>query len=188
MIARVVEQQQPLFAALLDVKWADLFPSDDEFITMDVYLDVTKPLVTIKEAISAQKWVTISKLRPLLHKLLKSHLIKISSDTSLAKKMKSEMNNNFRSQYTDNLLLLLSKAAFLDPRLKNHPFLSPIEVNELHDLISQEAGQIAESNHSAVDEIDIDTDSAAVMPPSTKKAKGKWELFELLSDVMHTRI
>uniref|UniRef100_A0A1X7UYH7 HAT C-terminal dimerisation domain-containing protein n=1 Tax=Amphimedon queenslandica TaxID=400682 RepID=A0A1X7UYH7_AMPQE len=52
-------------------------------------------------------------------------------------------------------------AAFLDPCLKNHPFLSPIELNDLHDLISQEAGQIAKSNHSAVDKIDIETDSAA---------------------------
>lgn len=67
---------------------------------MDVYLDVMKPLVTVTEAISAQKWVTISTLRPLLHKLLKSHLIEKSSDTSLAKKMKSEMNNNLSSRYT----------------------------------------------------------------------------------------
>ena len=143
MIARVVAQQQPLCATLLEVKRAYLFPSEEEFIAMDVYLDVMKPLVTVTEAISAQKWVTISTLRPLLHKLLKSHLIEKSSDTSLAKKMKSEMNNNLSSRYTDNLLLLLSKAAFLDPRLKNLPFLSPIEVNELHDLIRQEAVQIA---------------------------------------------
>uniref|UniRef100_A0A1X7U5F9 HAT C-terminal dimerisation domain-containing protein n=1 Tax=Amphimedon queenslandica TaxID=400682 RepID=A0A1X7U5F9_AMPQE len=170
MIARVVEQQQPLCAALLEVKRADLFPSDNEFIAMDVYLDVMKPLVTITEAISAQKWVTISTLRPLLHKLLKSHLIEESIDTSLAKKMKSEMNNNLSSRYTDNLLHLLSNAAFLHSRLKNLPFLSPIEVNELHDLIRQEAVQIAKSNQLAVGEIEIETDSAAVMPP-TKKAK-----------------
>lgn len=71
--------------------------------------------------------------------------------------------------------------------MKNLPFLSPIEGNELHDLIRQEAVQIAESNRSAVDEIEIETDSAAEMPPSTKNAKGEWELFELISDVMHTK-
>uniref|UniRef100_A0A1X7U2P0 Uncharacterized protein n=1 Tax=Amphimedon queenslandica TaxID=400682 RepID=A0A1X7U2P0_AMPQE len=102
MIAKVVEQQQPLCAAILEVKQADLVPSDNEFIAMDVYLDVMKPLVTITEAISAQKWVTISTLRPILHKLLKSHLNEKSIDTSLAKKMKSEMNNNLCSRYTDN--------------------------------------------------------------------------------------
>ena len=90
MISRIIEQQQPLCATLLEVKRTDLFPSEEEFSTIEVHIEVMKPMVTITEAIGAQQWVTISTLRPLLHKLLKSHLIEKSNDKRLAKKMKSE--------------------------------------------------------------------------------------------------
>ncbi len=55
---RIIEQQ-PLCSALLELKRTDLMPSDDEFSSMEVYVDVTKPLFPITEAIGAQKWVTI---------------------------------------------------------------------------------------------------------------------------------
>jgi len=36
---------------------------------METYVEVMKPLVTFTEAIGAQKWVTISAVRPLLHNI-----------------------------------------------------------------------------------------------------------------------
>ena len=50
-------------------------PSTTEFAVMETYVQVVKPLVTITEAIGAQKWVTISTVCPLLHKLLTITLI-----------------------------------------------------------------------------------------------------------------
>ena len=120
---------------------------------MKVYIEVMKPMVTITEAIGAQQWVTISTLRPLLHKLLKSHLIEKSNDKSVAKKMKSEMHTNVSIRYSDHLLLLLSKAAFLDPHLKTLPFLSSTETEELHKSIKQEAVQLAESAPANVEKV-----------------------------------
>ena len=55
MVSRILEQQQPLCAALLQLKKTDLMPSDAEFSTMEAYVDVMKPLVTITEAIGAEK-------------------------------------------------------------------------------------------------------------------------------------
>ena len=55
MTERVLEQQQPLCAALLALKKCDLMPSDTEFAVMETYVQVMKPLVTITEAIGAQK-------------------------------------------------------------------------------------------------------------------------------------
>ncbi len=52
-ISRIIEQQQPLCAALLQLKRTDLMPSDDEFSSMEVYVHVMKPLVSITEAIGA---------------------------------------------------------------------------------------------------------------------------------------
>ena len=118
MIECVLEQQQPLCAALLALKKGDLMPSDTEFAVMETYVQVMKPLVTITEAIGAQKWVTISTVCPLLHKLLNITLTEKDGDTQQQKAMKSVMRMNLQNRYTGELDLLLSKAAFLDPRMK----------------------------------------------------------------------
>lgn len=55
MVERIIQQQQPLCASLLELKKTDLMPSDTEFESMEVYVAVMKCLVTITEAIGAQK-------------------------------------------------------------------------------------------------------------------------------------
>ena len=77
---------------------------------MKVYIEVMKPMVTITEAIGAQQWVTISTLRPLLHKL---HLIEKSNDKRLAKKMKSEIRTNLCTRYSDDLLYFLKQHSLI---------------------------------------------------------------------------
>ena len=42
MVQRVLEQQQPLCATLLELKKGELMPSDAEFSTMEKYLEVMK--------------------------------------------------------------------------------------------------------------------------------------------------
>ena len=43
MVSRIVEQQQPLSAALLELKKTDLMSSDVEFSSMETYVEVMKP-------------------------------------------------------------------------------------------------------------------------------------------------
>ena len=112
MVERLIEQQQPLCAALLALKKGDLMPSDTEFAVMESYIEIMKPLVTITEAIGAQKWVTISTVHPLLHKLLNVTLIEKDGDTSQQKAIKSAMRMNLQNRYAGAVELLLSKAAF----------------------------------------------------------------------------
>ena len=67
-----------------------------------------KSLVTITEAIGAQKWVTISTICcPLLHKLLNVTFIEKDDDTQQQKVMKYAMRMNLQNQYTGALDLLL---------------------------------------------------------------------------------
>ena len=70
MVSRITEQQQPICAILLEIQKLDLAPSDHEFETMEEFVLLMKPLVDVTEAIEADKWITISILRPILHKLL----------------------------------------------------------------------------------------------------------------------
>ena len=135
---------------------------------MEVYNDVMKPLVSITEAIGAQKWVTISTIRPLLHKLLQLHLVETSTDSRLVKKIKTEMLADLQVRYTDEILLLLSKIAFLDPRLKSLTFLSSSEKEKVTTAIEDEAIHLADLGPV---ESTIGDSGESSQPPAAKKAK-----------------
>ena len=116
MIERILEQQQPLCATLLELHKGDMMPSDSEFNTMEAFVSVMKPLVEITEAIGAEKWITISTIRPILHKLLQSHLIPLEDDNLLNKTIKKVILNDLQERYTGETLQFLTKATVLDPR------------------------------------------------------------------------
>ena len=85
MVARFMEQQQPLCATLLELKKGDLMPTDSEFANMELFVKTMKPIVDITEALGAQKYVTISMLGPLLYKLLNRTLKNCDIDCRLEK-------------------------------------------------------------------------------------------------------
>ena len=183
MVIRVLEQQQPLCATLLELKKGELMPSDVEFATMENYVQVMKPLVVITEAIGAEKWVTISTIRPLLYKLLNVHLKSVATDNRQQRALKSAMYADLEQRYTGELLLLLSKAAFLDPRLKALSFLSTVEKEELRVAIETEATAVAEGMCSETRN-NSDTPEGTTTPPPVKRAKGEHKLLELLDDIV----
>ena len=90
-------------------------PSDSKFTTLELFVKVMKPLVEITEAIGAEKWVTISVIRPVIHKLLEVYFKSKSGDSRLETTMKEAMHSNFQQCYRGLTLMLLNKAAFLDP-------------------------------------------------------------------------
>lgn len=101
MASRVLEQQQPLCATLIELHRGDLMPSDSEFSTLECHRAIMKPLVEITEAIGAQKWVTISTILPLLHKLLKIHLkLSPESDSQTVKAIKEAISSDLSARYT----------------------------------------------------------------------------------------
>ena len=70
-----------------------------EFAVMESYCEVMKPLVETTEAVGAEKWITISYVRPLLHKLLTTYLIPVESDMHVEKALKRVMLNNLSDCY-----------------------------------------------------------------------------------------
>ena len=58
MVERILKQQQPLFAVLIEIHKSDLMPSDVEIIAMEAFISVMKPIVHITEVICREKWVT----------------------------------------------------------------------------------------------------------------------------------
>lgn len=68
MAVRLLSQQQPLCATLLELHKGDMMPYDAEFTTLELFVKVYE---TTSEAMGAEKWVTISVVHPLLHSFLK---------------------------------------------------------------------------------------------------------------------
>ena len=83
MISRIIEQQASICAALLEQKRMDLLPKDNELTLLEEVVVVLKPFKDVTEQMSAQRYVTLSAIRPLLHHLFNDVL---KSDT------KSEFN------------------------------------------------------------------------------------------------
>ena len=65
MAERILSQQQPICATLIELRKGELMPTDAEFKTLEYFVEVMKPFVEITEA---KKWVTISTFTPLLYK------------------------------------------------------------------------------------------------------------------------
>ena len=138
MMECIHDQQQPLCATLLEIRKLDLMPSDEEFTNMEQFLEVMRPLFEITEALGAQKWVTVSTIRPLLHQLFNKFLKSMPSESRLAKLRKQKMQHNLINQYTGSIVDLLNVATFLDPRFRTLKFLGE-EKDEVVWKVTEEA-------------------------------------------------
>ena len=83
MLERILKQQQPICATLLEIKKKDLMPSHAEVTAMETFVEVMEPIVKITEAMGGQKWVTVSSVKPLLHQLSFKYLNIVPTDSKL---------------------------------------------------------------------------------------------------------
>ena len=153
-----------LCAALIEFRKTDLIPSDREISTMEIFLEVFKPIVEITEAIGGEKLVIISTIKPLLHKLLSKHLTEKPSDDNFTKTLKSIIFTDLNGRYdTTEVKKLLNKACLLDPHFKALSFLPKTEKNDIISNVEEETLEMIMASPS-------ETWPALVDPP-TKKSK-----------------
>ena len=91
MVECIIRLQQLLCAALIEVRRTNLMPSDTAICTMEIFIEVLKPVVEITEAIGNEKSFIISTIRPLLYKLLSKEFIDDPSDKPLTKTLECVM-------------------------------------------------------------------------------------------------
>lgn len=177
MLKRILAQQQPLCAALIELRKADLMPSDSEFQAMESFVQVMEPIAKITAVAGAEKWITLSAVRPLLHKLLRIHLSEDQSDSRLVKMLKKSVLDKLQDYYTDPATsMLLDKACFLDPRFRTLPFLGHDEKEAIMKVVQGDAVKLA--NSQGENPVDLEG-------PTPKKPKNAQEgIMALLSDVM----
>ena len=112
MAERILSQQQPICATLIEIRKGELMPTDAEFKTLEYFVEVMKPFVDITEALGAEEWVTISTLTPLLYKILNIYLKVSSTDNTIVVAMKKAMYHDLSSRYHGTQHIILNKAAF----------------------------------------------------------------------------
>ena len=128
------EAQKPLKKS--NPKWKKLTDSICYFLAKDVMpFDTVNDPCSTTEALGAQKYVTISMIRLLLHKLLEGIFKNSEGDSRLTKMMRLKMKENLYDRYTGSILDSLNKAAFLDPRFKMLSFIPDSEKERTIDQI-----------------------------------------------------
>ena len=178
MAERIILMQQQLSATLYAIRKGDLMPSDSKFIILEEFIATMKPIVEITEAIGREKWVTISTVRPLLHKLLEDYLNCKPLDSKLKKDMKTAMVDSLAGRYVQSALMFLSISTFLDPRFKLPTFLTDEEKKPLLEFIEAE---MVENTLVTVKKETEDTQEDTNLPK--KKLCGERQLLHLISDV-----
>ena len=120
MVARIIEQQQAICAVLAeDRKNWHRMPSDTDISVLETVYTVLKPLSTLTDALSGEKQVTISAIRPVL-KHVQDSLTVTTADRALATQMKTAISTNLqRRNNSPELGRLIDKASFLDPRFRD---------------------------------------------------------------------
>ena len=104
MLQRVSEQQAAIAAVLIKSKVQYLMPEGEEWSIIDNLIKILDPFQRITEAMSNEKFPTISSVRPLLYKLLEKTLKITSDDNATTKAMKEAISKDLSNRYpTDTL-------------------------------------------------------------------------------------
>ena len=172
MVDRVMEQQTPICATLVEVKRMDLLPKDGEFSLLEAVLKVLKPFKDVTVQISAEKYVTVSAIRPLLHHLIDTVLKVEDSDLAPIKGMKLDMARNLNTRYQESATVeLLDLACFIDPRFKTMPFMEEDEKEILYSSVVEEVMMHVTPDPEPVEEEQPTQPSVVDSEPPAKKHK-----------------
>ena len=121
--------------------------------------------------------VTWLALRPIIHKLLNTHLAPNVSDSELAKSMKKILSDDLSRRYTGDVLQVLTKACFLDPHFNSLKFLPDDSRKDVIVNLKLDVSLIHPVDHES---------SPTSLEPPTKWSKGEHKLLEFLEEMTET--
>ena len=116
MLERIQEQQAAIAAVLMEGRNTHLIPDGGDWVIIDGLIGVLKPFQKATEAISGEKYSTISTVKPLLFKLLKVILKVSDSDSPTNKRIKEVVSSDLSTRYDEGCIQqLLNVVTYLDP-------------------------------------------------------------------------
>ena len=134
MLATLLHQQQAICTVLLDSEKhsdKDLIATSQEFTVPEELLAILKPFNDTTEVVSSERYLTLSIVLPILHKLLHVKLKATDYDSHLVKEIKRVIRADLELRYQDKEIQMLRIATYLDPRFKSLSFLDEVEKLQL---------------------------------------------------------
>lgn len=175
-LSRILEQEQAIREVLSgNRRWSAYLPTWQDFDVIRDVCKVLKPLANVTDALSGEKYVTISAVLPLL-KLMKGALEEDEEDSQVSKNLKRFIQEYLEEVHKSQPRKLLFKATLLDPRFKDHVPMD--ELRQAKQELSVEAEIIA-NNITAPNEDESEEQSSQ----ATTTAKKNVTLAELLCSI-----
>lgn len=120
MIERVIEQQKDIAHVLSSHKKSRHFiPTWQDMDVLEAINKSLQPLVEFTDALSGEKYVSVSFVKPVLH-LFNSSVLKVKDDdTDLSRAIKSRILEYLNEKHSDpQIQAMLDVASTVDPHFK----------------------------------------------------------------------
>ena len=134
-----MEQQAAIAAVLMEGKVRHLMPESDEWTITEKLVEILKPFQHATEAMSGEKYPTVSTIKPLLYKLVKKTLAIGDSDSNTVIAVKKAIKSDLQGRYQSAAVQrILNVATYLHSRYKELPFLDELQKLRMIDDVKDE--------------------------------------------------
>ncbi len=119
MVVKILEHLPAIKRVFADDKSHHTLPNLtwQDITVLEAVKDGLKPFAEFTDILSAENYVTVSSLLPMLH-LMMDILKEEEADIKMTSEIKKGILEKLESKYDDNTLQLMCKATLLDPRYK----------------------------------------------------------------------
>ena len=150
-----------------------LMPEGGDWTVIEELVNILEPFQKVTEAMSTEKYPTISSVKPLLYKLLERVLKVDNSDSSISKQMKKEIKSDLAGRYQScELKTVLNVTTFLGPRYKELPFVSDSDKEKVLEQVEEELlDMYSTSNCSSQDNESKEEAATGDAQPTSKEVK-----------------
>ena len=184
MVARILEQEKAIRKVLSDDrKTSHLVPTWQDIDVLESIQAALGPLADFTDMLSAENYVTVSALNPVLHVLTSQVLLRKEEDTSLTKEIKTRVQDYLENKYYSDAELkeLLNVASFIDPRFMVEYIGTETEVAIARDRIAREGPEMAapslqDATNACASNTAAESESTEelVEPPPKRKKLSSW--------------
>ncbi|XP_039618326.1 E3 SUMO-protein ligase ZBED1-like [Polypterus senegalus] len=177
MIDRFLEQEKALSQVLLaDKKARHLVPSWQDMVVLESLNTALGPLFEFIDALSGEKYVSVSFLKPVMHLFNNEILSQQDGDTELTKEIKVGILNYLNEKYDDHTTNnLLDMATLVDPRFKTaymkEERVEFIKMRAAAELADMAAPESAQTEAASISSPAAEDNPELPCPHPTKKTK-----------------
>ena len=180
MVSRILEQEEAIQVVLsFDRKACHLIPSWQDIDVLQSIDRALAPISSFTDILSADSYVTISAILPVLHlvnnKFLKEAEDDTTSTTEIKKSIKDDLNHRYSAEHLgEEIKTVLQMATFIDPRFKTK-YMNTEESTDVKEKLIDEVSSTTMEAQLAEETNQSNTDS---LPPPKKKKKTLGTLFK----------